>query len=247
MVFGKTHTGIRRKENEDNFVCNQKASRCVLAVSDGMGGHNAGAVASKVVISAIEDYAQKHDMFENTAKMVKGAISYANEIVFLQACSHKERAGMGATVVVAVVSGRKAVIGNLGDSRAYVVSKNSIIQITDDHSYVNELVKNGLITKEEAQIHPKKNEIMKAVGIGNEVFPDIFEVNFKTDEALLLCSDGLTNMVSDERILQIMNEYDNEEMMVDKLIDEANLNGGTDNITVVIKKFHGRNKQKNKE
>lgn len=247
MALGKTHTGMRRKANEDNFLCTQKLNRCILAVSDGMGGHNAGAVASKVVISAIDDYAKKHDMFENTAKMIKNAISYANEIVFLQACSHKERAGMGATVVMAVVSGRKAVIGNLGDSRAYIVSHDYITQITDDHSYVNELVKSGLITKEEALTHPKKNEIMKAVGIGNEVFPDIFEASFKTDEMLLLCSDGLTNMVSDERILQIVNEYDDEERMVDKLIEEANLNGGADNITVVIKKFYGRNKQKNKE
>lgn len=246
MVFGETDVGMKRKENEDNFLCSQKSSRCILAVADGMGGHNAGAVASSVVISAIEDYAKKHDMFENTPKMIRNAISYANEIVFLQACSHKERAGMGATVVMAVTSGRKAVIGNLGDSRAYIVAKDGVIQITEDHSFVNELLKNGLITKEEARNHPKKNEIMKAVGIGNEVFPDIFEVELKTDEALLLCSDGLTNMVTDERICEIVNEYEDEKEAVGKLIEEANRNGGTDNITVVMKKFHGR-KKKNKE
>lgn len=246
MVFGETDVGMRRKENEDNFLCSQKSNRCILAVSDGMGGHNAGAVASGVVISAIEDYAKKHDMFENTPKMIKNAISYANEIVFLQACSHKERAGMGATVVMAVTSGRKAVIGNLGDSRAYIVSKDGIIQITEDHSYVNELLKSGLITEEEARNHPKKNEIMKAVGIGNEVFPDIFEAELKTEEALLLCSDGLTNMVTNERICEIVNEYEDEKQAVGRLIEEANCNGGTDNITVVIKKFHGR-KKKNKE
>lgn len=243
MVFGKTDIGMRRKENEDNFLCSEKSGKCILVVSDGMGGHNAGAVASGVVISAIEDYAKKHDMFENTPKMIKSAISYANEIVFLQACSHKERAGMGATVVMAVVSGKDVVVGNLGDSRAYIVSAEQIIQITDDHSYVNELLKNGIITEEEARNHPKKNEIMKAVGIGNEVFPDIFEVTFKNNEALLLCSDGLTNMVSDERILEIVNSCENEEEIVDKLIEEANFNGGGDNITVVIKKFHGRNKK----
>lgn len=246
MVFGNTDIGMRRRENEDNFLCSQKSNKCILAVSDGMGGHNAGAVASGVVISAIEDYAKKHDMFENTPKMIKNAISYANEIVFLQACSHKECLGMGATVVMAVVFGKKAVIGNLGDSRAYIVSKDEIIQITDDHSYVNELLKNGLITEEEARNHPKKNEIMKAVGIGNEVFPDIFEVDMKNEETLLLCSDGLTNMVRDERICEIVNEGNDEKEIVNKLIEEANLNGGTDNITVVIKKFHGRNK-KNKE
>lgn len=246
MVFGDTNVGMRRKENEDNFLCSQKSNRCILAVSDGMGGHNAGAVASGVVISAIEDYAKKHDMFENTVRMVKNAISYANEIVFLQACSHKERSGMGATVVLAVLSGRKGIIGNLGDSRAYVVSKESITQITDDHSYVNELLKNGIITEEEARNHPKKNEIMKAVGIGNDVYPDIFEVSFKGDEALLLCSDGLTNMVTDARICEIVNQYDSEKEIVEKLIEEANQNGGADNITVVIKKFHSRNK-KNKE
>lgn len=236
MVLGKTNVGVRRKVNEDNYFCWEENDRFVMVVSDGMGGHKAGSVASFLVVSAIKDYAQKHDMFENPSKMIKNAISYANEIVYLQSCSHKDRAGMGATVVVAVGKGRKAYIGNLGDSRAYVINQNGIVQITEDHSYVNELVKNGVLTPEEAKEHPKKNEILKAIGVANGVFPDVFEISLKSTDKLLLCTDGLTNMVEDESIADIINSKEDNETVLTKLIDLANQNGGTDNITIVVKR-----------
>ncbi len=236
MVLGKTNVGVIRKVNEDNYFCWEENDRFIMVVSDGMGGHKAGSVASFLVVSAIKDYAQKHDMFENPSRMIKNAISYANEIVYLQACSHKDRAGMGATVVVAVGKGRKAYIGNLGDSRAYVINQNGILQITEDHSYVNELVKNGVLTPEEAKEHPKKNEILKAIGVANGVFPDVFEISLKSSDKLLLCTDGLTNMVEDEAISDIINSKDDNETVLTKLIDLANQNGGTDNITVVVKR-----------
>ncbi len=236
MVLGKTNVGVRRKVNEDSFYCWEQADRSIMVVSDGMGGHNAGSIASFLVVSAIKDYAQKHDMFENPSKMIKNALSYANEIVYLQSCSHKDRAGMGATVVMAVVKGKKAYIGNLGDSRAYVVNKDTMIQITEDHSFVNELVKNGIITPEEAKEHPKKNEILKAVGIANAVFPDIFEITLKNSDKLLLCTDGLTNMVEDGKIADIINSDKDNESVLTELISEANENGGADNITAVVKR-----------
>ena len=235
MVCGKTNVGLRRKENEDNFYCWEQGDRYILVASDGMGGHKAGSIASFLVVSAIKDYAEKYDMFENTEKKIKNAISYANEIVYLQSCSHKDRAGMGATVVMAVGKGKKVYIGNLGDSRAYCISPEKITRITEDHSYVFELVKNGIITEEEARYHPQKNEIMKAVGIGNEVFPDVFSLSLKSSEKLLLCTDGLTNMVEDKKICEIVNSKKSDEEILTELIDEANNNGGTDNITAVLK------------
>lgn len=236
MVLGKTNVGVRRKVNEDGFYCWEQGDRYIMVASDGMGGHNAGSIASFLVVSAIKDYAQKHDMFENPSKMIRNAISYANEIVYLQSCSHKERAGMGATVVMAVGKGKKVYIGNLGDSRAYVVASDKIVQITEDHSYVNELLKNGLITADEAKNHPKKNEILKAVGIANGVFPDIFELSLKNSDKLLLCTDGLTNMVDDEKIAAIINSDADNETVLEELISEANKNGGADNITAVVKR-----------
>lgn len=236
MIGGLTDVGLLRELNEDNFFFKNDKNKYIIAVSDGMGGHKAGEVASKLTVDSIKEFGETCDMYADSDKKIRLAVLEANEKVFNYSCQHKEARGMGATVVVAVVKGNNVVIGNIGDSRAYIADKEKITQITDDHSYVNELLKSGMITAEEARIHPKKNEILKAVGIGRDVFPDIFETTLKKGEMLLLCTDGLTNMLEDNEIFEILSGDESVDTILKKLIDTANERGGTDNITAVLLK-----------
>lgn len=175
-------------------------------------------------------------MFDDSEKKIRLAVLKANEDVFKESVSDKSKNGMGATVVVAVGTKDEAVIGNIGDSRCYIADSEHIEQITEDHSYVNELVKSGMITEDEARFHPRKNEILKAVGIGGDVFPDIFRVRLKEGDMLLLCTDGLTNMLTDSEIHEILKSDNSALETAKALIDAANNAGGADNITVVLKK-----------
>lgn len=236
MINGLTDIGLLREVNEDNYFFDENGDCFVIAVSDGMGGHNAGDVASKFAVSSIKKFSEENDIYVDTEKKIRLAVLRANEEIFRQSFEDKAKSGMGATVVIAVGVGNDVVVGNIGDSRCYLADKERITQITEDHSYVNELVKNGMITADEARSHPRKNEILKAVGIGGDVFPDIFRVKMKEGDMLLLCTDGLTNMLDDSEILDILNTSESSESAVKALIDAANANGGTDNITVVLKK-----------
>lgn len=236
MIKGLTDIGLLRELNEDSYFFADEGERFVIAVSDGMGGHNAGDVASKLAVTAVKEFAENNNIYADSEKKIRIALMEANERIFAHSCQNKETRGMGATIVVAVGDGENVVIGNIGDSRAYIADKESIQQITEDHSYVNELVKSGMITEEEARTHPKKNEILKAVGIGRDVFPDIFNIKLSEDEKLLLCTDGLTNMLTDDEILDMLNSSQNSEEILKSLIDAANKNGGADNITAVLLK-----------
>lgn len=235
MINGLTDVGLLREINEDSCYFYEKDEKFVIAVSDGMGGHNAGEVASRIAVDAFKEFAENNNMYEKPEKMLRIAFREINDRIYAYACQNKEARGMGATVVAAVGCEDRVVIGNIGDSRAYIAGDDKITQITEDHSYVNELLKSGMITEEEARIHPRKNEILKAVGIGTEVFPDIFDIIMKKGERLLLCTDGLTNMVTDSEILEILNSEENNENAVKRLIDAANEKGGSDNITAVLK------------
>ena len=234
MISAITDRGLKRELNEDNFFYREFGQKFVAVVSDGMGGHNAGEVASSLACKAVEEFIGKADIFHYTKINMKKAVSYANHIVFKHSCANSGLSGMGATFVLAVYNGKKLFVANLGDSRAYIISNGSMELVTEDHSIVFQLVKSNIITKQEAKEHPKRNEILKALGIAPEVFPDIFEVEVSKGDQLILCSDGLSNMVDDDVICQTIIDEKDIVLANTKLIELANLNGGYDNITSVL-------------
>lgn len=233
-----TDVGMHRQSNQDAFMSGQLPSDGYYAVvCDGMGGHAAGNVASKIAVERISGELQKNfrkNMSVNSIKnMLESAIVIANLDVFDEAQANPELAGMGTTAVVAVFSEGMCVIANVGDSRCYLARDGQLIQITKDHSLVQEMVDAGIITEDEAQHHPRKNIITRALGISEETEADFFELSFENDDKLLLCTDGLSNLVENSQMLEIISRSEFEEC-ARKLIDTANSNGGTDNITAVV-------------
>ncbi len=234
-VFSMTDTGIRRMMNQDYCFTSDSAIGNLpnlYIVSDGMGGHKAGDYASRrtverVVASALRDTA------DDPVKILKDAIKRANEILVLESRDDEDKRGMGTTIVAATIVNGKMHVANVGDSRLYIINEN-ICQITRDHSYVEEMVRRGQLDPQAARNHSEKHVITKAVGAEWTVEPDFFEVELKKDDMVLLCSDGLTNMVTDERIYEIVSELKEPKKIVKQLVDEANFNGGSDNITVVV-------------
>lgn len=234
----KSDKGQVRKINQDSYgFYTADAGASFFIVADGMGGHNAGEVASAVAVNTFIEGAKEHVTEKNVRKItefIKQTFKKANDIILYEAAGDPGFAGMGTTAVAAVIGEKKAIIGNLGDSRAYVISNNTINQITTDHSYVEILLKAGSIDREEAKMHPRRNEITKALGVQNYIDPDIFEYEYKRGDILLLCSDGLNKMIEDTAILDIVNQNTELDMACGKLIDAANQSGGMDNITVII-------------
>lgn len=233
QIFAKTDIGKERKINEDFFYISEAEDEVQIAIlADGMGGYNAGEVASKTATQAVNEYVQKHFSKDNIEETIKQSIEYANKVVYEKAKKKKELDGMGTTLDVCLIYNNKIYVGHIGDSRVYRIRNNKIQRITRDDSYVQTLIEDGKITKEEAFNHPKKNMITKALGCMGDVEPNIYEENFEKNDIILMTSDGLTNMVKEEEILDIIRQ--NPEKAVDKLIKQANDNGGYDNITVVI-------------
>ena len=200
-------------------------------------GYEGGEIASRLAIDAARRYIDTHfeetvHDKENLQKLVKAAIEYANTVVYDVAKDSEELKSMGTTLEVCLIYNNRAYIGHIGDSRIYRIRKNFIRKLTTDHSYVETLVKDGTITKEEAKHHPKKNMLMKALGCSDMAEPDICVKNFQKDDILVMTSDGLTNMVEESKIYEVItNNFDNSNQL---LIDMANEAGGVDNITVVI-------------
>ena len=233
QIFAKTDIGKERKINEDFFYISDMKDEIQLAIlADGMGGYNAGEVASKTATQAVKEYIQKHFSKDDIEETIRQAIEYANRVVYDKAKKQKELDGMGTTLDVCLIYNNKVYIGHTGDSSVYKIKHNEMQKITRDDSYVQTLIEDGTITKEEAFNHPKKNMITKALGCMGDVVPNIYVENFEEKDIILMTSDGLTNMVKEDEILKIINE--NPEEAVDKLIKKANDNGGYDNITVVI-------------
>ena len=233
MIYGQTDVGNVRTLNEDSFYFETTPQGYVMIVADGMGGHNGGEVASKLAVDSIREYMSQNDIFSDPEVTLRQAINQANDAVYSSATQKVELEGMGTTLVMAVGNEKSICVANVGDSRAYLVSKNKITQITKDHSFVNELVKKGVLTKEEAKKHPKSNIIMKALGLEPNVYPDIFILDKKKTDKVLLCTDGLTGMVSDEEIHGVMTTF-NKKNACAELVRLAKEHGGTDNITVII-------------
>jgi protein phosphatase len=220
-------TGRRRRRNEDNYV----VAPPLFAVADGMGGAQAGEVASKLAASALEG----EDSNElQGLERIDALIQEANRRIYDRASTDPTASGMGTTMTVALVEGMTVAIGHVGDSRGYLVRGEQMEQLTEDHSLVNELLKTGRLSEEEAHVHPQRSVITRAVGTDPDVDVDGFTIEAEEGDVFLLCSDGLTDMVSDEEILELVHEHrDDLEKAVKSLVSAANRGGGEDNITAV--------------
>lgn len=234
-TFSITDIGRKRKLNQDYVYTSERPVgnlSNVFIVADGMGGHNAGDYASKYTVETI--IAEIEQSFEkNPVKILGRAIEVANEHIRKRAEEDADLEGMGTTVVAATFMGRFLQVANVGDSRLYVVN-DEIRQITRDHSLVEEMVRMGGIDREAARNHPDKNIITRAIGAGDTVDVDFFSVELKPGDIVLMCSDGLTNMLEDEEIRMILNGQRDIVEKAEELVKAANNNGGKDNIAVVL-------------
>ena len=230
-----TDTGKVRDHNEDSVVITENMNHeILLTVADGMGGHNAGEIASSIAITHIGTRFKELSTIgnkEDAINWLKETVSEINLLLYKYTEEHPESTGMGTTFVLALLTNDFLLFGNIGDSSGYVIKNKKLHKITTDHTLVNLLVKSGELTEEEAKEHPRKNVLMKALGAAVAVEMDIFDV--ETDiEGILLCSDGLTNMLDDEQITKVLNEDLDIEDKLNKLIYKCNNRGGNDNISI---------------
>lgn len=234
-TFSITDIGKKRKLNQDYVYTSERPVGNlpnVFIVADGMGGHNAGDYASKYTVETIvKEIAASFEV--NPEKILARAIEVANEGIIKLASENADMEGMGTTVVAATCMGKYLRVANVGDSRLYVVGEK-ITQITRDHSLVEEMVRMGGIDRETARNHPDKNIITRAIGASEKVEIDFFDVELKPGEIVLMCSDGLTNMLEDEEIRMILNGQRDIVEKAEELVKAANNNGGKDNIAVVL-------------
>lgn len=239
-VFGCTHPGPRT-HNEDSHGILELDDALLLIVADGLGGHNAGEVASNLAVKVIQETVKRLiNSKDDHRQILEKAIEKANHEIFDLANTRPEYSGMGTTVVAALVKGRKAVVANVGDSRAYLISDDGIRQVTKDHSLVQSLLDMDAIDEEEAFGHPQKNVVLRTLGTKDTVEGDFYEVGLNDGELLMLCTDGITDTLPDSQIRGTIQKADSLEVIARKLI-EASLKGETkDNITVVLYK---QNKQ----
>jgi protein phosphatase len=231
---GRTDVGIIRSGNEDSFL--MVPERGIFVVADGMGGHAAGEVASDMAVRAIaRELGSLRGLRDNdVAERMRSAIVAANASIFQRTLTEHDKRGMGTTVTALVLFNGRFLIGQVGDSRAYLLRDGKLSQITKDHSYVQEQVDAGYLTPEQARTHPYSNVITRCVGANADVTPDIYGGAAKQSDVFLLASDGLTGMLEDYELEQIMQSDRMPQANVDALIDEANRHGGLDNITAIL-------------
>ncbi len=232
-IVGNSDIGKVRKENQDSFwFTNALPNTCVAVVCDGMGGINGGQIASTITTNAVREYFTEHAITNNLKKQFATAVEKGNQAVLSKAQENPEYTGMGTTMVLAAVHNHTVSFANIGDSRGYHITNGNITQITKDHSAVQELVDNGHLSEHQARIHPNKNIITRAIGVEEGVEFDYFEVSFTPGDVVVLCTDGLTNLVNENEIQFEVAGGDFDDLP-QRLIDLANERGGTDNITVV--------------
>lgn len=230
-----TDIGRIRRVNQDYlFASDESVGNLpnLFIVADGMGGHNAGDYASRCAVEAVVQSVIESREF-NPVRILRAAIQKANHEVYSQSMEREELRGMGTTMVAVTILGMYAYVANIGDSRLYVIGEN-IHQITIDHSLVGEMVRMGQLTEEEGRLHPDKNIITRALGTEGHVKVDFFDVKLEEGNRLLLCSDGLSNMVKNEDICRIVLTCDETQDPARQLVDRANENGGKDNIAVIV-------------
>ena len=245
-AFGRTDVGRRRKINEDSYLVSPETS--LFAVCDGMGGHNAGEVASRMAIETISGFIERSAVEKEItwpwgldanlsfdANRLKTAIRLANARVFQAADNREELTGMGTTVVTAIVTGDVMTVGSAGDSRCYLVRGGELKQLTRDDSWVSAALGEGILNSDDVEHHPLRNVITKAVGARDAIDLDVIEHDLQPGDVVMLCSDGLHGMVHDQEIGRILvASLDSLEKASAHLVDAANEAGGRDNVTVVL-------------
>ena len=237
-AYAKSDKGKVREINEDYFYISTSLDEVQLYIlADGMGGYNGGEIASKLAVQTAKNYIENN--FKETDKdkdsiiqLLGSSMEYANMVVYEKAKETPELQGMGTTLEICLIYNNKAYIGHVGDSRIYRIRKQFIRKLTQDHSYVQKLVKEGTITNEQAAHHPQKNMLMKALGCNAFVEPDVMVKGFLKDDILIMSSDGLTNLVDQETIYEMASK--NIEQATKDLVNLANDRGGYDNITVIV-------------
>ena len=238
-----TDPGKVRDHNEDSVAIVKNINdEILMAVSDGMGGHRGGEIASSIAINVLTKRFSAFDKLgtkEDTIIWIRDAVSEANTEIYKYTKEHPESEGMGTTIVLAIVSHDYLLFGNIGDSSGFVIKNDKLHKITMDHTLVNLLVKSGELTEEEAKNHPRKNVLMRALGAVVDVEMDIFDVTDEVD-GILLCSDGLTNMLTEEQIMKVLEEEHIGPEKLEKLVIKCNNRGGTDNISIAYLKKGGK-------
>lgn len=234
-AFYLTDPGKVRDHNEDSVtILSNDNGEYILAVADGMGGHKAGEVASSIATTHLEARFVSLDTLgtkEEAIEWLREVTKEINDKIFAYTFQNPDSKGMGTTLVVAIRTRDYVLFGNIGDSSGFVYKNGKLVKVTKDHTLVNLLVSTGELTEEEAKYHPRKNVLMRALGANNPIEIDIFDVDISV-RGILLCSDGLTNMLTFEQIEKVLNSKDNIEEKIIKLIRKSNIRGGTDNISI---------------
>lgn len=237
IAFGLSDCGQVREINEDSFAFATGLHGFSYAiVADGMGGHQAGEVASQMAVQLIAAHIENslEDSEPDIEDILFSAIEHANQKIFDIAMNQQSMAGMGTTIVIAVADRGQVYVAHVGDSRLYLLHEETLVQVTEDHSHVQKLVNEGIITAEQARFHSKRNIILRALGTEPGVLIDMQTIFWEPNDVLLLCSDGLNNMLSEEQLRNILMSEDSAESRLQQLIDEANAAGGDDNITAIL-------------
>lgn len=228
----ETDVGNKRTFNEDSVGYYEEEDFGIFVIADGMGGHNAGEVASKIAIDTIIEYVINHKKDRSEEEILNEAILSANRKIYRESLLNESCNGMGTTLVGAFVRENNLTMVNIGDSRGYILKDGQLVKVTKDHSLVQELLDNGTITNEEAKNHPNKNVITRALGTNPVVTADYYSLDIRGVSKILLCSDGLTNEVSEEDIFRVLQGYNGNQCM--ELINMSKKNGGRDNISIII-------------
>lgn len=237
-AYAKSDIGKVREMNQDYYYISNSLDEVQLyIVADGMGGYNGGEIASKIAVEATKNYIENNfkDIEKDRDSIIQllgSSMEYANMLINEKSKESEELQGMGTTLEICLIYNNKVFIGHIGDSRIYRIRKSFIRKLTQDHSYVQKLVKEGTITQEQAVNHPQKNMLMKALGCNAFAEPDVMVKGFLKDDVLVMCSDGLSNLVSQEEIYKISSK--DIERAPKELVELANIRGGYDNITVVV-------------
>jgi len=236
LYSARTDVGMIRSGNEDNFAVNAGGDRGLFIVADGMGGHAAGEVASEMAVQIIElELSSIKDLEDRaSAERVMEALRKANRNIHDRTITEVDKQGMGTTASVLLVANNRYLIGQVGDSRVYLLRDGALKQLTKDHSYVQEQVDAGFLTPEQARYHPYSNVITRCVGASPDVQPDVYQGEVRVGDLFLVASDGLTGMVDDRRLQILLMSRAEPERKVHALISEANGRGGLDNITAIV-------------
>lgn len=240
-AFSITDVGVKRKMNQDYVFCEENAVGSfsnLFIVADGMGGHKAGDYASRTCVETVVKNIEDSPLRTPISTMEE-AIHEANKRLYEEAANNSDLEGMGTTFVAAMISEENLLyVANIGDSRLYIINGDQIKQVTEDHSLVEEMIKNGELDRKEARFHPNKNIITRALGTAKEVVADYFEVPLIEGDVVLLCSDGLCNMMEDDDIMYIVRHcHEDIQTAARQLIEKANENGGKDNISIILIKI----------